>query len=195
MKEKNVVSRALAIIRRDWNSIPNYLSYLRFLLIPVFVWLYVGRRAYMWAAVVIVASFITDVLDGWVARTFNMTTEWGQILDPIADKLTQITMFGCLASRYGIVIPLIVIMVLKEIVVGAMGVRVFSRTGKVGKARWYGKVATFVIVAAAFTLVLFYDIPYAAAEWIIWTACAFAAFGFVMYVISLVRELRAEKED
>lgn len=194
MEDKKLTERAWEIVKRDWNSIPNFLSYLRFVLIPVFVWLYVAKKAYMWAAVVVVASFITDVLDGWVARTFHMTTEMGQILDPVADKATQITMFLCLVSRYKLAIPLVIIMVAKEINVGAIGVRIFRDTGKVEKAQWFGKAATFVIVAVAFALVLWFEIPANVADILLWIAIAFASFGFVMYVISLLREIEKAKK-
>lgn len=194
MEDKKLIQRMADIIKRDWKSIPNFLSYLRFVLIPVFIWLYVGRKAYMWAAIVVVMSFVTDVLDGWVARTFHMTTEFGQILDPIADKATQISMFLCLLSRYKLALPLVIIMVAKEITVGAIGLKLFSDTGKVEKAQWFGKVATFVIVAVAFSLVLVYDIPANIADAMLWTAIGFAAFGFVMYVISLVREIKSAKK-
>lgn len=194
MEDKKLTERAWEIVKRDWNSIPNFLSYLRFVLIPVFVWLYVAKKAYMWAAVVVVASFITDVLDGWVARTFHMTTEMGQILDPVADKATQITMFLCLVSRYKLAIPLVIIMVAKEITVGAIGVRIFRDTGKVEKAQWFGKAATFVIVSVAFTLVLWFEIPANVADILLWIAIAFASFGFVMYVISLLREIKEAKK-
>jgi cardiolipin synthase len=194
MEEKKLTERAWEIIKRDWKSIPNFLSYLRFALIPVFVWLYVARKAYMWAAVVVIASFITDVLDGWVARTFHMTTEMGQILDPVADKATQITMFLCLVSRYKLAIPLVLIMVAKEITVGAIGVKLFRDTGKVEKAKWFGKITTFVIVAVAFALVLWFEIPANTADILLWIAIAFASFGFIMYVISLLKEIKEAKK-
>lgn len=189
-EEKTIFQRAGAIIKRDWSSIPNFLSYIRFVLIPVFVWLYVVKKAYLWAAVVVAASFLTDVLDGWVARTFNMTTELGQILDPVADKATQIVMFLCLMSRYSLALPLVIIMAAKEVVVGFMGVKLFGETGKVEKARWYGKVATFVIMATAFSLVFFFDLPANIADILLWTAIGFASFGFAMYVIDLMRQLK-----
>ncbi|MBQ1729399.1 MAG: CDP-alcohol phosphatidyltransferase family protein, partial [Oscillospiraceae bacterium] len=73
------------IIKRDWKTIPNCMSYFRIVLIPVFVILYVNGW-YRSAAVVIVISWFSDVADGFVARRFNMTSELGKVLDPVADK-------------------------------------------------------------------------------------------------------------
>ena len=70
-------------------TIPNMLSFLRLALIPVILWLYLSGEL-VWAAVVIVLSSITDIVDGYIARTFNMISDFGKAIDPVADKLTQI---------------------------------------------------------------------------------------------------------
>ena len=68
-------------------TIPNILSYFRFLLIPVFLWLYCFKHSYIAAALVMAISGATDVVDGWIARHFHLVTDWGKIIDPFADKL------------------------------------------------------------------------------------------------------------
>ena len=78
-------------------NIPNLLTFFRLLLIPVFVYSYsfAGNTA---ASVVILAvSGITDVLDGYIARKYNMSTPFGSVFDPVVDKLTQITVALCIA--------------------------------------------------------------------------------------------------
>ena len=90
-------------MKKDIFSIPNILSFIRILLIPIFVWLYVTAGTsgeYYLAAAVVVASGITDFLDGQIARRCNMITEFGKFLDPLADKLTQGTLFLCIAINY-----------------------------------------------------------------------------------------------
>ena len=75
-------------MKKDIFSIPNILSFVRILLIPIFVWLYVTAGTsgeYYLAAAVVVASGITDFLDGQIARRCNMITEFGKFLDPLAD--------------------------------------------------------------------------------------------------------------
>lgn len=81
-------------------SIPNLMGYFRLLLIPVFCYLYLAKEAYHWAAGVVLLSSLTDLFDGMIARKFNMITNLGKALDPIADKLTHGALARCLAFRY-----------------------------------------------------------------------------------------------
>ena len=81
-------------------SIPNLMGYFRLLLIPVFCYLYLAKEAYHWAAGVVLLSSLTDLFDGMIARKFNMITNLGKALDPIADKLTHGALALCLAFRY-----------------------------------------------------------------------------------------------
>ena len=81
-------------------TIPNLLSVIRLALIPLIVWLYVGKQAYSAAVIVILISGATDIIDGAIARRFHMVSDLGKILDPIADKLTQGAVILCLAVKY-----------------------------------------------------------------------------------------------
>lgn len=81
-------------------TIPNLLSVVRLLLIPVIVWLYCGKQEYTAAVVVILLSGITDIADGIIARKYHMVSDFGKILDPIADKLTQAAIILCLTYNY-----------------------------------------------------------------------------------------------
>ena len=78
------------ILRKDQIfTIPNLLSIIRLILIPIIVWLYCEKQNYNAAVAVIVVSGATDITDGFIARHFNMVSDFGKILDPVADKLTQ----------------------------------------------------------------------------------------------------------
>ena len=94
-------------------TIPNLLSLIRILLIPVFVTLFFQDET-VWAAVILIVSGLTDTLDGYIARHFHMITNLGKVLDPIADKLTQAVVAFCLCVRIPAVIPLFILLVLKE---------------------------------------------------------------------------------
>ena len=91
-------------------TIPNLLSVIRLLLIPVIIWLYCIKKKYALAVGVIVLSGITDVADGIIARTCHMVSDFGKILDPIADKLTQGAIILCLTVQYPLMWVLIVIL-------------------------------------------------------------------------------------
>ena len=89
------------IDRREIFSIPNLMGYFRILLIPLFSWMYCTADStgdYYAAAVVVGISGLTDMFDGKIARRFNMITELGKFIDPLADKLTQAALLICLFS-------------------------------------------------------------------------------------------------
>ena len=100
--------------KKDILTIPNMLSFFRILLIPVMAVLYCYYEAHEAAVVVIAISGVTDILDGKIARKFNMVSDFGKFLDPLADKLTQATMALCLAVRYPGMGVLFILMLVKE---------------------------------------------------------------------------------
>ena len=119
-------------MKKDIFSIPNILSFVRILLIPIFVWLYVTAGTsgeYYLAAAVVVASGITDFLDGQIARRCNMITEFGKFLDPLADKLTQGTLFLCIAINYPLMWILLAIWLLKDGFMAIMGLVLYCSAG------------------------------------------------------------------
>lgn len=83
---------------RPW-TLPNAVSFLRLALIPVFLWLVLGPEADEWALVVLMASGVTDWLDGFLARKLNQTSKLGEILDPVADRLYILAVVVGLAMR------------------------------------------------------------------------------------------------
>lgn len=94
------------IPKKELLSIPNLMGYFRLIMIPVFVWLYLRASTdadYYRAAIVMGISSITDMFDGMIARKFNMITEFGKLLDPLADKLTHGAILLCLWSRYPLI--------------------------------------------------------------------------------------------
>lgn len=177
-------------------SLPNQLSYVRLLLIPVFVWLYRGLDNHVAALVVIVFSGLTDILDGYIARRYHMVTDLGKILDPAADKLTQAALLVCLSLRYPLMWAVAALLVVKEISMAALGWVVVQRTGKVHSARWYGKVCTAVLYGVMCLLIL---LPSPAAELVngLIALCAgVLLMAFVLYIrydLWLLKEARAKE--
>ena len=139
-------------MKKDIFSIPNILSFVRILLIPIFVWLYVTAGTsgeYYLAAAVVVASGITDFLDGQIARRCNMITEFGKFLDPLADKLL-VTACMMIFVGWGR------IWLLKDGFMAIMGlVLLKTKQTKLDGARWYGKVCTAIIYIAVLALLFF----------------------------------------
>lgn len=150
------------LTKKDIWTIPNILSFFRILLIPVMVlcYLYVENP---WAVVgVIMVSGVTDVADGYIARRFNMISDFGKFIDPVADKLTQVAMAGCLIIRYPLMWVLFFLMIMRESCLFIWGYLAIRENSYMSGAKWYGKVSTAVVYAMMFFLFLLPKMPVAA---------------------------------
>ncbi len=183
-----------------WN-IPNALSIFRLVLLPVFavLILVVERDAELplWSFGVLVLSGVTDSLDGIIARRFHQITDFGKLMDPVADKITQVTVVICLAVRYTVLIPLVVICLVKELIQAVGGYILLRRGEKIQGARWFGKVSTFVFYGAMALIVLLPDMP----DWVriglVGLVAVLMLFSFVKYMIiflHLRREIPKQEE-
>ena len=105
-------------------------------LIPLIVWLYIGKQEYSAAVAVILISGATDIIDGFIARKFNMVSDLGKILDPVADKLTQATVILCLTVKYRWMRGLIVLFVVKEIIMAVLGYMAIQKKDVVNIAKY-----------------------------------------------------------
>lgn len=129
-------------------TIPNLLSMFRILLIPLLAWLCLWKHAYLPTLGVLALSGLTDVADGFIARRFNMISDLGKVLDPIADKLTQAATLLCLAFRFAALRPLLALLVIKELIMGILGLVAIRRTGVMCYALWHGKMTTALLYAS-----------------------------------------------
>lgn len=178
--------------RKDLFTIPNLMGYFRIILIPIFMAVYIGadsRADYIAAAVILGISGLTDCFDGKVARHFNMITEWGKVLDPVADKLTQAAVFISLSFRYPTMRYLVILFVVKEMFMGIMGAVMLKKGSMMDGARWYGKLCTAVLYGAMFMLLLVVDLSYFAAGLIISICIIMNIFSFACYIVYYVRVL------
>ena len=162
-------------------TIPNLLSVARLTMIPVIVWLYCQQKNYPVAVAVIVLSGITDVADGIIARKCNMVSDFGKILDPVADKLTQAALILCLAMRYKLMIPLIIEFAIRELLMLILGYLVIKKTDKVNSSQWFGKLTTVMLYAVMSLLILFHDIPLWCANVMIAVCAVTMLISFIMY--------------
>ncbi len=142
-------------VQWKWN-VPNVLSLLRLALVPTFSALYLLGLDY-WAFGALALSGVTDFLDGFIARRFNQITDCGKLLDPLADKLTQVMVVICLTTRYPELLPLTVICFAKELSQAVGGVILLHGGCAVRGSKWFGKVATVVFYLCMLALVLWHD--------------------------------------
>lgn len=141
-------------------TVPNILSCFRICLIPFIAWLYCIKQNYRWTTAILTLSGITDVVDGFIARKCGMVSDFGKALDPVADKLTQIVMLFCLVTRFhAMLIPLILLTV-KEIFSGILGMVTIKKTGNVMGAVWHGKLSTVLLYVMMVLHLVWYNIPH-----------------------------------
>lgn len=146
---------------KDWKkdilTVPNMLSLFRLILIPVYILIYLNATEpvhYFIAAGILAVSCLTDLIDGQIARHFNMMSTVGKVLDPLADKLTQFTLAVCLAIEYPIIWLMVCLILIKEVFQLIAGI-VFLRKGLMLKgALFTGKVCTTILFASLILLVL-----------------------------------------
>lgn len=134
-------------------NLPNKLTFLRVLLVPVFMIFYMcdfglGYWQYLIAAIIYIAAAFTDFLDGKIARKYNLITNLGKFLDPVADKVMVMASLLCLCygnanSVYGILLTFATaIVILRELAVTSMRLVAASADGSVIAAAMLGKIKT-----------------------------------------------------
>lgn len=175
-------------------TIPNILSLFRIVLIPIIVWLYCVKENYLWAGYILIFSGITDIVDGFIARKFNMISDLGKVLDPIADKLTQGAMLICLLFRFPLMIIPLVLMIIKEIFMSVTGFLVIKKAGIVPSANWHGKLATCLLYTMMILHIFWYDIPATVSLALIIVCAAMVGVSFFLYGADNVRVLKNKGE-
>jgi cardiolipin synthase len=135
-------------------TIPNALSALRLLFIPVFIWVALVPEADGWAFAILVLSSLTDWLDGLIARRFNMMSRLGQLLDPIADRLVVASTIIVLAVRDVMPWWLVAVLVLRDVFMGIVQLIVHRRGVPPLPVHYVGKAATLCLLYGLPTLFL-----------------------------------------
>jgi len=171
---------------RELVTLPNMLSFLRIILIPIFIYTYINAETiqdYTFASVIIILSGLTDLLDGWIARTFKQITEIGKTLDPIADKLTQAAIAFCLMVQFENMWILVTLFVFKELFMGINGLILLKRKNKkLDGAMWFGKISTAVFYLTMTLLIAFPNLDNQTANLLIFITGLFLTLSFVLYV-------------
>ena len=178
---------------KDWKkevfTIPNILSLFRLVLIPVYVVIYLNAtepREYFIAGMILAVSCLTDMIDGKIARHFNMISNLGKLLDPIADKATQFTPTLCLSIKYPVLWFVLVLFLAKEFFQLIVALIKFRQGKVLPGALPAGKICTTVLFLSLILLVLMpnlnVQIVYAIA--LIDFICL--AFAFVQYIFAFL---------
>lgn len=189
---------------RDYSNkiftIPNVISMFRILLIPFFIWSYAYLQNSLLTVILLAVSGVSDVLDGFIARKFNMVSDLGKALDPVADKLTQLAMIFCLVFRFRYMIIPFILLAVKEIIAATTGMAVIKATNKVRSAEWHGKAATacvyiMMIMHVVWDIFFKAEIPFTVSVICVAVTTAMILLSFVLYTKRNVRLIRQAKKD
>lgn len=143
-------------------NIPNILTLVRFGLIGVFIYIFYNpyiQYNIRWAIFVFVLAGLTDILDGYIARKYNMVTKWGKLMDPLADKLMLITVLICLYTKNFVPGIVIFIVLIKELLMILGAAFLYKNRNVVVQSNFYGKAASAAFYVAIIALV--FNLPYA----------------------------------
>ncbi|HHZ13333.1 MAG: CDP-diacylglycerol--glycerol-3-phosphate 3-phosphatidyltransferase [Caldicoprobacterales bacterium] len=176
-------------------SIPNILTFLRFCLVGVFIYVFNNPNIegnLQWGIVIFIIAGITDVLDGYIARKFDMVTKWGKLMDPLADKLMLIVV---LISLYTVeLVPLIVIIIVlaKELLMVLGAIFIYRNRNTVVQSNIVGKSSSAAFYVAIIALVL--NIPYA--YYILGAAVILTIIALIQYgILNLKKPDRKVKSN
>ncbi|MBE7092947.1 MAG: CDP-alcohol phosphatidyltransferase family protein [Clostridiales bacterium] len=136
--------------------IPNILSFLRLLLCPVFVWGFFNLSP-VWAFGVFAFASVLDIIDGFVARKFNCITVLGKILDPVADKMLQLSAVVCFTINGVLHWLVIFVLGLKELTMLIGGAIISKKRNDMVYSNKFGKIASFMTSFSLCTLFFIND--------------------------------------
>ena len=162
-------------------TIPNLLSLVRICLIPLIIWLFAVKEDYLLTGITVIFSGLTDVVDGFIARRFNMISDLGKVLDPFADKATQLTVIVLLIIRFPLMVLPLGIGVIKEIFMAISGYMVVKKCDVVLSAEWHGKLATVILTVAMALHLIWSEIPKAVSATLIIISALSIALSLVLY--------------
>ncbi len=170
-------------------NLPNKLTILRVLLVPVFVVFMLtdlgGQYSNLIALVIFVAASLTDSLDGHLARKHNLVTNFGKFMDPLADKLLVCSALLCLMELDRIPAWMVLIIIAREFIISGFRL-VASDAGVVIAASYWGKVKTVVQVIMIIALLI--EFPYAMI--IAWAAVILTVVSLVDYIVKNIEVIK-----
>lgn len=166
--------------------IPNILTTVRLIVIPFFVYSMMVMNNVWLSMALFLFSGITDVVDGWIARHYNMITDVGKVYDPLVDKMMQISALVCLAIKTVIPVWVLCVILLKELTMIIVGIVLYAKKIVV-HSNWYGKLATVAFYAIVLALIAFPHIDYILKTILIAILVGvllFAAFGYLFKIMN-----------
>lgn len=167
--------------KSKWRHIPNILTVLRLLAIPLMAaWMISGK--WTESLVLFVLAEFTDILDGYIARRFNFISNFGKLADPLADKLIQLTALFLLARGGRLPYYFFFILCAKELAM-ITGSLFFLKKDVVVFSNWAGKAAAFIIFAGI--VAAFLNSPFSIC--LMWAGLVISIAAAVIYLVKFLK--------
>lgn len=173
--------------KKDLFTIPNLLSCFRIVLIPVYISIYLnaqGTRDYFLAGSILAVSCLTDMVDGQIARQFNMISNVGKVLDPVADKLTQLALTLSLSVKYPVLRFVLVLFLIKELFQTLAMIIMYYRGKVLPGAILPGKICTIVLFSSFIFMVLVPNLSIRIINWIAVADTLVLTYSFISYILA-----------
>jgi cardiolipin synthase (CMP-forming) len=169
-------------------TVANVLSLLRMALVVPVVYLILVDGPMPLLIGLIILVIVSDWIDGWVARSSHTVSEWGKVLDPLADKVAAAAVAVALVVRGAIPMWFLMLLLGRDMLILMGGTLLARRTGHVVMSMWSGKVAVFAVSITLLAAVLRADPP--VLQFCIWTSTTLLVFSFMQYAVRFGRLLR-----
>ena len=175
------------LLGRFW-TVANLLSVLRLVLVVPITYLILVDGPLSWVFGLILLALMTDWFDGRVARWSRTVSEWGKVLDPLADKVAGAAVVLALVVRGALPLWFLGVLIGRDLIIVLGGVVLARRTGQVVMSVWMGKVAVTALAITVLAALLRADEPVLAA--CLWITTGLLLYSFVLYAVRFARLIR-----
>jgi cardiolipin synthase len=179
-------------------NVPNILSTIRIFLVPVFLLAYFCDDSSIkwWAAIVYALASLTDFLDGFIARKYQLITNLGKVLDPLGDKMMTFSVLVCITLDKVIPLWATLVFVVKELLMGLGGLIIHKKAKvEIPPSNFVGKASTVIFFIVGVTLMLFTNIPHQVATIMISVAIGIMLVALGSYIITFSGVMKAAKSQ
>jgi cardiolipin synthase len=150
---------------------------------------------YLLTLMLVILSAATDVIDGIIARRFNLVSDVGKILDPIADKLTQLAVLGCLVMNFWYMLIPVGLLVVKELFAGIVVLVAIKKTGVVNSSVWHGKLTTVLLYGVMGLHLLWPTIPQVLSYILVFACTGVMIMSAILYAILMFGRIKKAKQS
>ncbi|MBE7015073.1 MAG: CDP-diacylglycerol--glycerol-3-phosphate 3-phosphatidyltransferase [Ruminococcaceae bacterium] len=177
-----------------FKNLPNYITIFRLILVFVFIFLFssdIDNKS-LYCVITFLIAGLSDVLDGFLARKFKIESNFGKLMDPLADKLMQITVAVCMASMEHSLSWVPVFLILKELVMILGAARLLKKDKIVVQANFFGKLASVIYFLVFLVIMIFENIDPLIKQGLCISFVIVSILAFVNYINAYYKKVKPQ---